>query len=130
MVTHGNLLNAYYGWESAYRLSATKSVHLQMASFGFDVFAGDLVRALGSGGRLVICRKETLLDPQELLDLMRREQVDAAEFVPLVLRNLVQYLDETQQRLDFLRLVDRRVGRLVRGRPPRTPGGCWARRPA
>ena len=36
---------------------------------------------------------------------MRREQVDAAEFVPIVLRNLVQYLEETGQTLDFLRLA-------------------------
>ena len=105
MVTHGNLLNAYYGWEQAYGLGTEVRVHLQMASFGFDVFAGDLVRALGSGGKLVICRKELLLEPAELLQLMRREQVDAAEFVPVVLRTLVQHLEETGQSLDFMRLV-------------------------
>ena len=105
MVTHGNLRNAYYGWEQAYGLGADVRVHLQMASFGFDVFAGDVVRALGSGGTLVICRKERLLEPAELLQLLRREQVDAAEFVPVVLRTLVQYLEETGQSLDFMRLV-------------------------
>ncbi len=62
MVTHGNLLNAFAGWKDAYRLDTDVRVHLQMASFGFDVFGGDLVRALGSGGTLVICPKETLLD--------------------------------------------------------------------
>ena len=63
------------------------------------------MRALGSGGTLVICRKERLLEPAELLQLLRREQVDAAEFVPVVLRTLVQYLEETGQSLDFMRLV-------------------------
>ncbi len=105
MVTQGNLLNAYYGWEQAYRLGSEAGAHLQMAAFGFDVFAGDLVRALCSGGKLVICRKEILLDPAELLGLMRREKVDCAEFVPIVLRNLVEYLEETDQSLDFMRLV-------------------------
>jgi amino acid adenylation domain-containing protein len=105
MVTHGNLLNAYYGWESAYRLTDEVRTHLQMASFGFDVFAGDLVRALCSGGTLVLCRKEILLDAAELTELIRRERVDAAEFVPLVLRNLVQYLQEKGQTLDTMRLV-------------------------
>src|SRR5207237_1455016 len=33
MVTHGNLLNAYYGWEKAYRLGSEVRAHLQMASF-------------------------------------------------------------------------------------------------
>lgn len=105
MITHGNLLNAYRGWEAEYHLNTEVRCHLQMASFGFDVFAGDLVRALCSGGKLVICRKEILLDSARLADLIRREQVDAAEFVPLVLRNLVQYLDETHQALDSMRLV-------------------------
>jgi len=105
MVTHGNLLNAYFGWESAYRLTEDVRTHLQMASFGFDVFAGDLVRALCSGGTLVLCRKEILLDAAELTELIRRERVDAAEFVPLVLRNLVEYLQETSQTLDTMRLV-------------------------
>ena len=66
MVTHRNLVNAYFGWLRAYRLDDVRS-HLQMASFAFDVFGGDMVRALGSGGKLVIAR-ETLLDPLRLLD--------------------------------------------------------------
>jgi amino acid adenylation domain-containing protein len=105
MVTHGNLANARYGWETEYRLADGVRSHLQMASFGFDVFAGDVVRALGSGGKLVLCPKEILLDAAELTALIRREQVEAAEFVPLVLRNLMQYLEETRQTLDSLRLV-------------------------
>ena len=105
LVTQRNLLSAYHGWEQAYRLGTEVTAHLQMASFAFDVFAGDLVRALCSGGKLVICRKEILLDPPQLLDLMRREQIELAEFVPLVLRNLVQHLEETGQTLDFPRIV-------------------------
>ncbi len=105
MVTQGNLLNAYYGWEQKYGLGSEVQSHLQMASFGFDVFAGDLVRALCSGGKLVLCRKEILLDAESLCGLMRRERVDAAEFVPIVMRNLVQHLEETGSSLDCLRLA-------------------------
>ena len=64
MVTHGNLQNAYHGWEQAYPLHTLVRSHLQMASFGFDVFSGDLVRALCSGGKLVICPKAILLEPE------------------------------------------------------------------
>jgi amino acid adenylation domain-containing protein len=105
MVTHRNLVNAYYGWLQAYRLDMDVHAHLQMASFGFDVFGGDMVRALCSGGKLVICPKETLLDPKRLLQLIRRENVDIGEFVPVVMRHLVQYLEDTDQRLDSLRLA-------------------------
>ncbi|NEP59739.1 MAG: amino acid adenylation domain-containing protein, partial [Symploca sp. SIO2G7] len=79
--------------------------HLQMASFSFDVFSGDLVRALCSGARLVLCPREWLLEPEKLYKLMRREKIDSAEFVPAVLKNLVQYLERTGQNLHFMRLL-------------------------
>jgi amino acid adenylation domain-containing protein len=102
MVSHSSLVNAYLAWETAYQLENT-TCHLQMASFAFDVFAGDLIRALCSGKKLVLCPRDFLLEPQKLYALMVRERVDCAEFVPAVLRNLMQYLEETQQRLDLMR---------------------------
>ncbi|WP_009630731.1 non-ribosomal peptide synthetase [Synechocystis sp. PCC 7509] len=104
MVTHSSLTNAYFGWEAAYQLQNI-SCHLQMANFCFDVFVGDLVRALCSGGKLVLCPRDYLLEPAALYSLLRQHQVDCAEFVPAVLTNLVQYLAKSQQRLDFMRLV-------------------------
>ncbi len=104
MVTHSSLTNAYFGWEAAYQLPNI-SCHLQMANFCFDVFVGDIVRALCSGGKLVVCPRDYLLEPAALYALLCQHQVDCAEFVPAVLTNLVQYLTKTQQRLDFMRLV-------------------------
>jgi amino acid adenylation domain-containing protein len=105
MLTHGGLCNAYRGWEGAYRLCAEATSHLQMASCAFDVFTGDWTRALCSGGKLVLCPREFLIDPPRLYELMRREEVDCAEFVPAVLRNLVQHLEETGESLAFMRLL-------------------------
>lgn len=104
MTKHGNLLNAYRAWEDIYDLHSVRA-HLQMASFSFDVFAGDMVRALCAGAKLVICPQEFLLKPEELYGLMRHEGVEGAEFVPMVLRNLIEYLRETGQNLSFLRLL-------------------------
>jgi amino acid adenylation domain-containing protein len=104
-ITHRNLVNAYFAWEDAYQLRTSCTNHLQMASFSFDVFSGDLVRALCSGAKLVISPREGLLEPEKLYKLMRNEQVDCAEFVPAVLRNLIQYLERTQQNLSFMRLL-------------------------
>ncbi|MGD1808688.1 amino acid adenylation domain-containing protein [Dapis sp. BLCC M126] len=103
-IAHGSLVNAYYGWENAYQLESLNS-HLQMASFSFDVFSGDLIRALGSGAKLVLCPREYLLQPEKLYQLMLQEGVDSAEFVPVVLRNLIQYLEKTQQNLQFMKLL-------------------------
>jgi surfactin family lipopeptide synthetase C len=104
MVQHNSLVNAYHGWEQAYKLRYL-TCHLQMANFSFDVFAGDLIRALCSGAKLVICPREFLLEPEKLYALMRQQKVDCAEFVPVVLNNLIQYLENSQHSLDFMQLL-------------------------
>ena len=104
LVVHRNLVNAYHGWHNSYKLPTLKS-HLQMASFSFDVFSGDWVRALCSGAKLVLCPRDLLLEPKKLYQLMCDEEIDSAEFVPAVLKNLVQYLARTQQNLHFLKLL-------------------------
>ncbi|AGC43403.1 non-ribosomal peptide synthetase [Myxococcus stipitatus DSM 14675] len=104
MVGHRGLANAYFAWEHDYRLPTLRA-HLQMASFSFDVFSGDLARALGSGAALVLCPREWLLEPASLYALMRREHVDCGEFVPAVARLLMAHLQERGERLDFMRLL-------------------------
>ncbi len=103
-VSHYNLVNQYHAWETAYALQAD-DVHLQMARYTFDVFAGDWIRALCSGAKLVICPRDTLLQSSQLHALIERERITVAEFVPAVLRLLTGYLDDSGQRLDNLRLL-------------------------
>ncbi|HID54502.1 MAG TPA: amino acid adenylation domain-containing protein, partial [Anaerolineae bacterium] len=104
MIEHRNLANAYFAWHEAYDLENAR-VHLQMANFAFDVFSGDMARALLSGGKLVICPREWLLLPEKLYGLMQEHQVEIAEFVPVVLRHLAQYLTENNLDLSFMRLL-------------------------
>ncbi len=103
-IAHRSLVNAFHAWEKAYQLQSLTS-HLQMASFAFDVFSGDVIRALCSSAKLVLCPREWLLEPEKLYKLMLVEKIDSAEFVPAVLRNLIQYLERTQQNLHFMRLL-------------------------
>jgi len=105
MIAHGSLVNALRAWEEAYALRSWAGCHLQMASLSFDVFTGDLVRALCTGGRLVVCPASALVAPGELYALMRREGVDSAEFVPAVLKHLVQHLKGTGEALGFMPLL-------------------------
>jgi amino acid adenylation domain-containing protein len=104
MVEHRSLLAAFHAYQWAYRLDRV-SAHLQMASFSFDVFTADLVRALGSGARLVLCPRATLLEPRRLFALMHAEQVDGAEFVPAVVRSLVDHLEQAGGSLAAMRLL-------------------------
>jgi amino acid adenylation domain-containing protein len=105
MITNAALANACFAWQDAYGLNEAADVHLQMASISFDVFSGDLVRALCSGGTLVVAPQDALFSPADLYRLMRDERVTCAEFVPAVVRGLIKYLDETEQALDFMRVM-------------------------
>jgi len=104
MVSHSNLINAYHAWKEVYDLS-NADCHLQMASFSFDVFSGDLIRALCSGGKLVLCPKDILLAPEELYNLIVDQKINCAEFIPTILRRLIKYVESSHKSLNFMRLL-------------------------
>ncbi|MEU0099840.1 amino acid adenylation domain-containing protein [Streptomyces sp. NPDC006267] len=104
-VSHRNLASAHDSWRQEYRLETDVRVHLQMAEPSFDVFTGDLVRALCSGGTLVLADRDLLFDTARLYRTMRQERVDCAEFVPAVIRGLMDHCAREGLRLDFLRLL-------------------------
>ncbi|WP_435238367.1 non-ribosomal peptide synthetase/type I polyketide synthase [Streptomyces sp. YPW6] len=104
-VSHRNLASAQAAWRQAYRLDTDVTTHLQMAEPTFDVFTGDLVRALCSGGTLVLADRDLLFDTTRLYRTMRQERVDCAEFVPAIVRGLMDHCEREGLRLDFLRLL-------------------------
>ncbi|WDV44634.1 amino acid adenylation domain-containing protein [Clostridiaceae bacterium M8S5] len=105
MVCHKNVVSIYKSWEETYELKKDEYSHLQMASFSFDVFSGDLVRALCSGGKLVLCRKEVLLNIPLLYDIMIEEGVNIGEFVPAIIRNMMNYIKKDGKKLDFMKIL-------------------------
>jgi amino acid adenylation domain-containing protein len=105
LTPHETLVNAYFAWEPAYELRTRNTVHAQIAAFSFAVFQADWIRALCSGGRLVLCPPEVLVDPEALADMLDREGVQFAEFVPAVLRPLMRHLRESGRRLPSMRTV-------------------------
>ncbi|MFJ3706195.1 MULTISPECIES: non-ribosomal peptide synthetase/type I polyketide synthase [unclassified Streptomyces] len=104
-VSHRNLASAYAAWRQEYRLETDVRVHLQAADPSFDVFTGDLVRALCSGGSLVLADRDLLFDTTRLYRTMRQERVECVEFVPAVVRGLMDHCAREGLRLDFLRLL-------------------------
>jgi len=105
MVTHSNMVSMYRAWEYSYELKTKVRSHLQMASLSFDVCTGDIMRALLSGGKLVICPNNHLLEPEKLYSLMQSEKVECAEFVPAVLRNLIAYLEQNNCTMSYIKLL-------------------------
>src|SRR5262249_59994216 len=72
---------------------ASTRLHLQAAPFAFDVFTGDWVRALTTGGTLIECPREALLDPAELAALIRRRRIECVELVPAIAEALAEHLE-------------------------------------
>ncbi len=104
IVTYNNLEHVLTSWKKTYEL-CERDIHLQMANITFDVFMGDLFRALGTGATLVLCKREILLSPDKLYSLLVAEKISVAEFVPSVLRSLLTYLKEHDLKISYLRLL-------------------------
>lgn len=104
MNTQGGLSKAYHAWDKAYDLKNI-GCNLQMTSFAFDVFTADVFRTLCSGGKLLLCPQELLMNAPELYALMKNEQVDFAFFLPAVMRNLVHYLENNHLDLSLMKVM-------------------------
>ncbi len=104
LVEHRQIAAIAAGWTSQYALSPGLR-HLQMASLAFDVFIADVLRALGHGGTLVLCPRQTLVDPAALAALLRDARIDIADFVPVVLDALIAHLDAQGGDLAFMRTI-------------------------
>ncbi|MCP5102275.1 MAG: amino acid adenylation domain-containing protein, partial [bacterium] len=105
MVQNNHYANMAWAWREIYRLEEMEVNLLQIAAFSFDVFAGDLVRALLNGGKLVICPEEVRLDPESLYRLMRTHRISIFESTPALIIPFMEYVYENQLAVDNLDLL-------------------------
>jgi amino acid adenylation domain-containing protein len=105
MVSHRGTLAAASAWEQAYALRWPPMRHLQAAGFAFDVFTGDWVRALTTGGTLLACPRHVLLDPAALAHLIRRERIECVELVPAIASALATHVEQERGDLAAIRLL-------------------------
>ncbi|WGU93924.1 non-ribosomal peptide synthase/polyketide synthase [Paenibacillus dendritiformis] len=99
MIEHRSLVNTAAGYRREYRLDQFPVRLLQLASFSFDVFVGDIARTLYNGGTMVIVPKDDRIDPSRLHYWMERERVTIFESTPALLVPFLEYVHE--QRLDM-----------------------------
>lgn len=104
LIAHRSLASLYHAEQRVYRLPEL-TAHAQLASFSFDVFTGDMTRALLSGAKLVLVTRETLLEPASLYSLIVEEGIDAAEFVPATATLLFEWAEREGKRMDQMKLV-------------------------
>ncbi|WP_430113425.1 amino acid adenylation domain-containing protein, partial [Paenibacillus sp. B1-35] len=99
MIEHRSLVNTAAGYRREYRLDQFPVRLLQLASFSFDVFVGDIARTLYNGGTMVIVPKDDRIDPSRLHYWMERERVTIFESTPALIVPFMEYVHE--QRLDM-----------------------------
>ena len=105
MVEHHSLVNLAMGLRESYALPEMDVCLLQMASFSFDVFVGDILRALLNGGKMVICPEDVRLDPLALSSLIKEHEVNIFEATPGLIVPLMDFVYENNIPFDCLKLL-------------------------
>jgi fengycin family lipopeptide synthetase D len=105
MVEHGNLTNVALAWRRQYELGNFTVKLLQIASISFDVFVGDMCRALLNGGKLVVCPADIKVDAQDLYQLVNHHQINILESTPTVVLPLMQYIHDKNLAYSWMKLL-------------------------
>lgn len=105
MVTNQNLVNAAFAWKKEYQLNEFNVKLLQMASFSFDVFAGDFTRALLNGGEMVICQSKDQYNPRNLYELIKKHKINIFESTPALVIPLMSYVYDNKLDISSLKLL-------------------------
>ncbi|WDZ63372.1 amino acid adenylation domain-containing protein [Paenibacillus polymyxa] len=94
MIEHRSLVNTAAGYRREYRLEQFPVRLLQLASFSFDVFVGDIARTLYNGGTMVIVPKDDRIDPSRLHHWISQQQVTIFESTPALIVPFLEYVHE------------------------------------
>ena len=90
-VRNRSFTHAALAWRRIYELDLIPVRVLQMASFSFDVFSGDLARALLNGERLSFVRM-TSGEPQQLYRLIDQHRITFMESTPALIVPFMEYI--------------------------------------
>ncbi|MBZ9641276.1 amino acid adenylation domain-containing protein, partial [Streptomyces sp. PSKA30] len=103
-VAHAGVVNRLAWMQDAYRLTPDDRV-VQKTPFGFDVSVWEFFWPLLEGATLVMARPGGHRDPGYLAELIRREHVSIAHFVPSMLQVFVAAAEASQWTVPSLRAV-------------------------
>ncbi|TYB55404.1 amino acid adenylation domain-containing protein [Nonomuraea sp. PA05] len=106
LVAHRALVPFLAAWRALRDRAGANLRVLSLATTAFDVFTGDVLRALGTGGSLVLAGEDAVRGPRELRATIEEFGVNTVELVPAHLRaELIDLLAESGGRLGGVRLL-------------------------
>ncbi|MBU7321098.1 non-ribosomal peptide synthetase, partial [Paenibacillus oleatilyticus] len=105
MIEHGSYINTAIAYRRDYRLDQFPVRLLQLASFSFDVFVGDIARALYNGGLMVIVPKEDRIDPLRLYGWIRDYGITVFESTPALIVPMMEHIASQSLDISTLQLL-------------------------
>ena len=93
IVRHDGAINHIYAQFDALKLDENLRF-LQSAPASSDISVWQFLAPLLIGGRTVIVDTETICDPPQLFQLVRDRKITLVEFVPVVLKGLIDYASQ------------------------------------
>ncbi|WP_420850658.1 amino acid adenylation domain-containing protein [Paenibacillus lutrae] len=105
MIEHRSLVNTAAAYRREYRLDQFPVRLLQLASFSFDVFVGDIARTLYNGGTMVICPKDDRIDPARLHGWIHDCGITVFESTPALIVPFMDYVAEHGLDMSSMKLL-------------------------
>lgn len=105
MIGHKELLGLWSSLEKGYNLDTFDVRVLQVASFSFDVFFGDMLRSIFRGGVMTICPSAVYFDLPAFYELISNSKVNLLESTPGLLLPLLDYVYEEGKDISFLKIL-------------------------
>ena len=105
MLEHNGVVNRI-DWMWRYYSFNTEDVIFQKTPYVFDVSVWEIFMTLCYGAKMVMCQKEAIYDPQELVGLISKHQITTVHFVPTMLKVWVDAIGPKQvEKLNSLKRV-------------------------
>ncbi len=105
MIEHRNFVSTSMAYREVYRLMNFPLRAAQLASFSFDVFAGDLARVLLNGGTLFICEREIRMDPEAFIQFVQQHRITFFESTPAFVVPFMELVDKQNADISSLELL-------------------------
>jgi amino acid adenylation domain-containing protein len=97
IIRHGGAINHIYAQLEALNLSQDLAF-LQSAPASSDISVWQFLAPILIGGQTVIVNTETVCNPEQLLQVIQKNEITLVELVPMVLRSLLEYLTSLEKK--------------------------------
>ncbi len=96
LLEHKGVINVLHHWVNAYDLAQNPATLLQLSDYTHDVFTGNWVKTLLTGGTLIIPTGLERKDIGKLAQLMSSNRVSMLDTTPAIILRLIAYIEENR----------------------------------